>query len=146
MIHYSSINDAWGNKETFKNNKPPSDNKPEPELKHEPKFEPKVESKIEHFSCNSIEHLNNCSSCKAKMKELFNNSTNSNKTIELFGCKINLSNNFSQCLLKIILILLLLLLIINLVFLFKNNNSRYYIPNNINTGDWLLNPPPPRPY
>ena len=21
MIHYSSINDAWGNKETFKNNK-----------------------------------------------------------------------------------------------------------------------------
>ncbi len=134
MIHYSSINDAWGNKETFKNNKPqtdikynidvePSKNNTENNLQSKQINNVSNAEHIEHFACNTVEHLENCSSCKNKINKLMNKNP---KTIELFGYTLDLTEKRVKNLLKAIFILLIILIIINLISLFYPTCSCSY--------------------
>ena len=93
MIHYSSINDAWGNKETFKNNT--SSPSPSPSPSPSEIVYNKSPIYMEHKSCNTIEHLNKCSECKKKISELFTN-TNNNTIVDLFGKKINMNDESTK--------------------------------------------------
>jgi hypothetical protein len=132
MIHYSSINDAWGNKEIYKNNKESFTqsftqsntipivpipivpiNNPAQSTNNQDNVKP-----IEHFApttstnvqyCSTIEHINNCPECKKKLSEMFKNSDN-NREIKIFGMTINLTKDV----LKIILIIILILITVNL--------------------------------
>jgi hypothetical protein len=130
MIHYSSINDAWGNKEIYKNNKEHfSQNDNKPVVPINTPIQPinnennvrKIEN--EHFSpttptttgtgnCTMIEHMENCPECKKKLSEMFKNSDN-NREIKICGFTINLTKDV----LKIILIILLILITVNLLSL-----------------------------
>jgi hypothetical protein len=130
MIHYSSINDAWGNKEIYKNNKENfSQNNNNPVVPINTPIQPiKNENNVrkienEHFSpttaptmgannCAMVDHMKNCPECKKKLSEMFTNSDN-NREIKIFGFTINLTKDV----LKIILIILLILITVNLLSL-----------------------------
>ena len=155
MIHYSSINEAWGNKEIYKNNKESftqSNTKP---IVSKPIDSIPIDSKsidsipivsipqvpinissqstnnvkpIEHFqNCSTIEHIENCPTCKKKLSEMFKNSDN-NREIKIFGMTINLTKDV----LKIILIILLILITVNLLslinFSFQDKPMYLYQP------------------
>jgi hypothetical protein len=127
MIHYSSINDAWGNKEIYKNNKEDfSQNNNKPSVTINTNSQPiKNENNVkkienEHFSptttttmgtdhCMMAEHMKNCPECKKKLSEMFTNSDN-NREIKICGFTINLTKDV----LKIIFIILLILISVNL--------------------------------
>lgn len=140
MIHYSSINDAWGNKEIYKNNKETFSQNTKPDIIKPVEIIKVLPVKNEHFTnmqdCNVVEHIKNCPECKKKLSEMFTNTDNS-KEINLFGFKINLTKDV----LKIILIILLILITVNLFSLintvFENKPMYLYPPqvamNNMNS-------------
>ncbi len=119
MIHYSSINDAWGNKEIYKNNKEkftqsnPIQAAPINAPINAPIQPINNVKPIEHFNnCTMVEHIENCPECKKKLSEMFKNSDN-NREIKIFGFTINLTKDV----LKMILIILLILITVNLLSL-----------------------------
>lgn len=127
MINYSSINDAWGKKDIYKNNKDqkikPDNNSmsnqqvPIPVPIKESNSEKKeifIESPyFEKFSsCNVMEHITNCPECKEKFKniskEMFGQTS---ETITLPGCNIKLSRDSLKVIFGLIIICIILLLI-----------------------------------
>ncbi len=143
MINYSTINDAWGNKEIYKKN---DDKKvetkcqtptPEPtpttsiDIKKDIFIEPPV---VENFSsCNMMEHITNCPECLNKMKELF--TPTHGETITLPGCNIKISKDALKVVfvLIIICIILLFISIINKkdlppAYSYKYQHMPYYLP------------------
>ena len=159
MIHYSSIKDAWGKKDMFKNNKPlevsPKVQEPiiqcqasvkEPEIippeiiKYDlPVNQPIIQQNVqEHFvqnNCAFMEHLQNCPFCMSKMKEHFNETTSSIveepiSTINIFGFKINITKDVLRILFIIILSIIFILLLRIVNVSFKNTNNKYLnMPN-----------------
>jgi hypothetical protein len=154
MIQYSSINDAWGNKEIYKktnnidnfiNNKVESFTQPQVVNKVETFTQPQVvntpeivNNHSEHFNnpaqtnyCSFSEHLKNCEHCKNSLTEYFtNDGTISN--INLFGLNINITKDV----LKIIFIILIILIFIILLSMinislkdFKSQMKYYMVPN-----------------
>ncbi len=135
MINYSTINDAWGNKEIYKKNNDKKVEKksqtPEPtttsvDIKKDIFIEPPV---FENFSsCNMMEHISNCPECLQKMKELF--SPTHSETITLPGCNIKISKDVLQVIFVIIIICIILLILS--IFTEKNippaYNKYMYMP------------------
>ena len=122
MINYSSINDAWGKKDIYKNNtekKTKPDNNSTP-VQQEPTKELDIKKEIfietpyfENFSsCNLMEHITNCSECKEKFKniskEMFGQT---NETITLPGCNIKISRSALNVVFVLIIICIILLFI-----------------------------------
>jgi hypothetical protein len=124
MINYSSINDAWGKKDIYKNNtekktkpdnnSPPVQQAPEPTKELDIKKEIFIETPyFENFSsCNLMEHITNCSECKEKFKniskEMFGQT---NETITLPGCNIKISKSALNVVFVLIIICIILLFI-----------------------------------
>jgi len=171
MIHYSSIKDAWGKKDMFKNNIPsgkltniyesatncnvqpvvqPEKFTQQEDIKYDippppqpvqPIIEPKVNVHFahehvaneyvtnEHFaqnSCAFMEHLQSCPFCMSKMKEHFADSTTDNNpisTINIFGFKINITQDVLKVLFIIILIVIFILLLRMVNVSFKKDNT-----------------------
>lgn len=136
MIIYSSINDAWGNKEIYRKNESQIEslnNQPQRcENKKIETFEVTTQAK----SCALMNHIHECSECRMKMAEMFTNTDNSNickKTINILGLKINITNDVLKVLFIIIIIaiFILLLSIINLSFIKKTAETKYIVlPSN----------------
>ncbi len=148
MINYSSINDAWGKKDIYKNNKETKiktdanskaiQQAPVPTKELDIKKEVFIESpSFENFSsCNLMEHIKNCSECKEKFKsiskEMFGQT---NETITLPGCNIKISKDALK-LLFVLIIICIILLFISIVTEKKTDiipaygNKYMYIPYN----------------
>ncbi len=133
MINYSSINDAWGNKEKeiYKNNESQNIET----LNNQPQ---RCENKqIEHFevttqpkSCALMNHIKECSECRMKMAEMFTNTDNSNtckKTINILGLKINITNDVLKVLFLIIIIAIFILLLSIINLSFTKTNTKYVV-------------------
>ena len=160
MIQYSSINDAWGNKDINKktiNNiekfieKPSNQEKTNispqiisPQIISPPMISPQIISppmiNKEHFTsdvsyCSFTEHLKTCEKCKKNMAEYFTNPGNNTREINLFGLiKFNLTTDVLN-LIFIILIILIFVIILSMVNVsFRTNNTamKYYmVPSNL---------------
>ena len=131
MIHYASLQDAWGNKETFKKSTP-KQSLPQVEnftngcaiapIVYTPEIPtiiptpaptptPQPEQFTEHFgSCNMVDHFTNCAQCRMRMAEMFANNNNNNviSTINIFGCNINITHDVVKVLFIIIIVHILL--------------------------------------
>jgi hypothetical protein len=160
MINYSSINDAWGKKDIYKNNKIHSVNnnsKSNQPLSEQVKTIVPMPAKVpeqvqaldikkdifietpffEKFSsCNFMDHIKNCSECKEKFKnfnqEMFGQT---NQTITLPGCNIKLSKDT----LKVVFILIIICIILLFISIINENkmcptpayyNKYMYMPYN----------------
>lgn len=125
MINYSSINDAWGHKETFKKNINPiseTNIKVEPPKKEIVLTETK-ETFITPSSCKMTEHFDSCPKCLNKLKEMFSDAPVVSDYIEIFGFKI--PKNIIQILLIIIIIIIFILLLSMVNFPMKQSNIKY---------------------
>ncbi len=137
MINYSSINDAWGNKEIYRKNE--SQN-----IEHLNNQPQKCANKqIEHFeattkstSCALMNHIKECSECRMRMAEMFTNTDTSNtckKTINILGLKINVTNDVLKVLFLIIIIAIFILLLSIINLSFKKTEIKYVVlPNSSN--------------
>ncbi len=149
MIQYSTINDAWGNKEIYKKNN--IDNFQNKEINNiKPQNEsviiqpqnnlvvpPIVENQNIHVnnelfnntSCSFAEHLKNCQHCRNSLAEYFNNDTN--QKINVFG--INITKDLLNIIFIIIIILIFIILLSMINISLKDNKSMKYFmlpPNN----------------
>jgi hypothetical protein len=148
MIQYSSINDAWGNKEMFKNKKPsvtPKINYDTPMKKEEIiKTEPSQEAFTEQFTdviskkdeqkvtCDAVDHLLNCDKCLKKLKEKFSNKKNiKNYEINLFNYKFIITKEILQGVFVFLILCIFLLLLSSINQSLKPTDMKYYVlPNN----------------
>lgn len=133
MINYSSINDAWGNKEKEIYKKNESQNIET--LNNQPQ---RCENKkIENFEvttqpkpCALMNHIKECSECRMKMAEMFTNTDNSNtckKTINILGLKINITNDVLKVLFLIIIIAIFILLLSIINLSFAKTQTKYVV-------------------
>ena len=130
MINYSSINDAWGNKEIYRKNE--SQN-----IEHINNQPQKCENKkIEHFDvtqpkqCVLMNHIKECNECRMKMAEMFTNTDTSNtckKTINILGLKINITNDVLKVLFLIIIIAIFILLLSIINLSFSKTQTKYVV-------------------
>jgi hypothetical protein len=136
MINYSSINDAWGHKETFKKTTNPIS---ETNVKVEPKKEIVLtetketkETFITPSSCEMTEHFESCPKCLNKLKEMFsiapvvsidNAQYLSDNYIKIFGFVI--PKNIIGILFIIIIIIIFMLLLSMVNFPIKQSNIKY---------------------
>jgi hypothetical protein len=160
MIHYASLQDAWGNKEIFKKSTPKQSppqvenltnscgispivyNTPTPTPTPTPIPTPtpveqvRTEQFTEHFgSCNMVDHFANCEQCRMRMADMFAN-TNTISTINIFGCTINITPDVVKVLFIIIIVLIFVLLLsmINLNYKQPSDAMKYLLhPRHINT-------------
>lgn len=150
MIQYSSINDAWGNRDINKKTLNNIEKKfIKPSVNYELKEEIKPNTPINHHekfineqsNCSFTEHLKTCENCKKIIAEYFAGSENTNtndniKTIKIFGFKLNITTDVLKVIFIIIIIIIFVLLLSMINISFKPNNSEmkyYMIPNNIAT-------------
>jgi hypothetical protein len=147
MINYSSINDAWGHKETFKKNINPIS---ETNVKVEPKKEIVLTETKETFitpsSCKMTEHFDSCPKCLNKLKEMFSDAPYvsrgaqylSDDYIEIFGFIIR--KNIIQILFIIIIIIIFMLLLSMVNFPMKQSNIKYnLLPQQFEQMQQMLN-------
>ena len=144
MIQYSSINDAWGNKEMFRNKKPsllpkinydiPTPTPPPPTSPPTPTPQPVEKLTNTQSKCDNFEHMMNCPKCFNKLKERFTQSSINKYEVNIFGLKINITKEILQA----VFFFLILCIILLLVSSFRNSTEqtavKYYIlPNNFTT-------------
>lgn len=154
MINYSSINDAWGKKDIYKNNNKKINSANNDSKSNQPLSEqvkPQVPVKVqvpeqvpakaldikkdifienpffENFSsCNFMEHIKNCSECKEKFKNFSQEMFGqTNQTITLPGCNIKISKDT----LKVVFILIIICIILLFISIITENKtcpSPYY--------------------
>ncbi len=129
MINYSTINDAWGNKEIYRKNESqiePLNNESQKCQKKVETFEVTAQSK----SCSFINHIKECEECRMKMSEMFTNTDNSNickKTLNILGLKINITNDVLKVLFIIIIIAIFILLLSIINFSFIKTQTKYVV-------------------
>jgi hypothetical protein len=153
MIQYSSINDAWGNKDINKKsinniekfidkplmkNKEPNIDKPVINIE---KMVPQNHINLnkekfvdEPSNCSYTEHLKTCENCRKKITEFFNSETSNTKEINIFGLiKFNLTTDVLKVIFVILLIFIFVLLLSMINISFKTNTAmKYYmIPGNL---------------
>jgi hypothetical protein len=142
MINYSSINDAWGNKEIYKKNNTnisPVNIQPVniPPVNIQPVNIPVVYDVVEKFTdkCELLDHIINCEKCKNKMVELFaNEQPQQTMPINIFG--LNVTNDV----LKILFIIIICVIFVLLLSMVNSSltkpvvsEMKYFVmPNNAN--------------
>ena len=155
MIQYSSINDAWGNKEMYKKNTINNidgfanklfTNEPPKQIDTFIQQLPKVETfvsqqlpKVETFNdvlststmsspCSFAEHLKSCDHCRNSLLEYFDNG-NSVSTINIFGLKINITKAVLKIIFVIIIVLIFIIILSTINISLKDTSShmKYYI-------------------
>jgi hypothetical protein len=146
MIQYSTINDAWGNKQIYrkntidnftnkqitKNEESVAETVAEPVVQNAvPAAQPILIEKPykEHFnnnSCSYTEHLKNCEHCRNQLREYFDNSA----PIKIYGIHI------TKDMLKIIFIILIILIFIILLSMinisFNDAHTKYIMVPSFN--------------
>ena len=147
MIQYSSINDAWGNKEMFRNKKPsllPKINYDTPNLTPilTPTSTPtptpipiqnKSVEKMTNKKCDNFEHMMNCPKCFNKLREKFSQSAVNKYKVNIFGLKINITKEILQAVFFFLILCIILLLVSSFNTSTESTAIKYYIlPNNFN--------------
>ena len=163
MIQYSSINDAWGNKETYKknalNNLEGFNSKPLEKFVSEktqqesnniapiekpsiiPNITPNNIINKEHFEpilinskCSFAEHLKTCKYCKNSLTEHYENDNNTQ--INIFGFKINITKDVLKVIfiLLIVLIFIIILSTINISLNYPKTDMKYYMVPQVSNG------------
>ncbi len=151
MIQYSSINDAWGNKDINKKslnniekfiNRPPLNNNIPAQvasaIEHPIILDTKNNLNKEQFvsevsQCSFTEHLKTCDNCKKIIAEYFINQNSNVREIKLWGLQLSLPTETLKVIFIILIILIFILLLSMVNISFKNNNigMKYYmVPSN----------------
>ncbi len=141
MIQYSSINDAWGNKEMFRKKKPSL--LPKINYDTNEKKETVIVEKITNSStpietkpvneCNAFEHMMNCPKCLNKIKEKFTQSNIPKYEVYMFGFKIVITKEILQAIFIFLILCIFLLFLSSINQSFKQTEVKYYIlPNSFN--------------
>jgi hypothetical protein len=148
MINYSSINDAWGNKEIYKKKyiESSSNNIVDTPVNN---IVDTIDNNIlkkpvdnivntvvnkEHFNnCNMVEHLQNCEECKKKIIDLF---TNENKysEVNIFNIKFTVKKDILKIIFIILIVSIFIILLSSINISFSKNNlynsqMKYMLPN-----------------